>query len=350
MIEALNYKDEIKHHSVLNKFRCVEDDNLLLKVSNANVEVLNNFLNRNVKKISYINFVLNSSNNLKDILNILKPNINIDCVIIFDALNEGETNANILKEFNYFSRENNVDYDHVDSSGETLYKTNNEEETILIIHSINVTYKYVFARFNEDISWFTHDKNIMDNALVYNKGLPLNIENEIFLKNVGRDPGTFFQFIIDNYDNLPDVCIFSQGRLDDTLIQGKLGDINTLKKLKRQAILYGESPYVEIIGDKLWGNDWNFHLGGWGYDETHYKNQKVISCIDWTNIHVNKNVKNLSRFHPCCIFSVSKEKILRRTKKYYENLLEEVNWHNQGMEQTFVERTLYYIFNPNEIY
>lgn len=211
----------------------------------------------------------------------------------------------------------------------------------------NISYKYIFARYKEDISWFSNDNEIMENAIIYNKGEPLNIENEIFLKNVGRDPGSFFQFIVDYYDNLPDICIFSQGKINDHYIYGKPGNVETLKRLKKDAIEFGESPAVFIENDPAWCNDWNFKLNCVpGFNPKRYKNNNVISCIDWINIHVDSNVKNINLFHTNCIFSVSKQKILLRSKDYYKNLLELVNWSSLCFEQTFIERALYYIFNP----
>lgn len=45
------------------------------------------------------------------------------------------------------------------------------------------TYKIVVARYNENIEWLQSE---MDNCIIYNKGDPLHIQNEILLDNVGR--------------------------------------------------------------------------------------------------------------------------------------------------------------------
>lgn len=71
----------------------------------------------------------------------------------------------------------------------------------------------VIARYNEDISNF---EEFNDNLIVYNKGNDdINpIINHEFIKNVpnlGREAGTYCNYILDNYDDLPEYIIFTQG-------------------------------------------------------------------------------------------------------------------------------------------
>lgn len=53
----------------------------------------------------------------------------------------------------------------------------------------SMSYKTVVARYNEDIDWLKRD---MSNCIIYNKGEPLHLDNEIMLNNVGRE-GHFFE-------------------------------------------------------------------------------------------------------------------------------------------------------------
>ena len=72
----------------------------------------------------------------------------------------------------------------------------------------------VISRFNEDISWIEKVSNKFPEIKIslYNKGAPLNVDNEIILsKNAGRESSTFFYHIIENYHNLSDITIFCQG-------------------------------------------------------------------------------------------------------------------------------------------
>ena len=68
-----------------------------------------------------------------------------------------------------------------------------------------MSYQIVVARYNEDIEWIADN-----NKIIYNKGILLNINNEYLLENIGRESETYLHYIIDNYDNLPDVVVFTQ--------------------------------------------------------------------------------------------------------------------------------------------
>ncbi len=66
----------------------------------------------------------------------------------------------------------------------------------------------VVARYNEDLSWLKKiNKNIK--ITIYNKGDPINFKN-IKLPNVGRESHTYLTHILNNYDNLADITIFTQ--------------------------------------------------------------------------------------------------------------------------------------------
>ena len=59
--------------------------------------------------------------------------------------------------------------------------------------------KIIVARYNEDVSW---TKNIdFAEVIIYNKGED-EIPGAIPLPNVGRESGTYLNFIIDNYDQI----------------------------------------------------------------------------------------------------------------------------------------------------
>lgn len=211
-----------------------------------------------------------------------------------------------------------------------------------------MSYKYIFARYNENIDWIKEDNDIFKNSIIYNKGLPLNIDNEVLLPNYGKDASSHLHFIIDNYNNLPDACIFSQAKISDHYIYGKPGDINSLKKMREQALTDGESDYSTFNKDKAWTRDWNYHPEFKNFTEP-YKNDEKIRFIDWFNIHIDSVSTDVKRFHPCCIFSVSKEKILSRPKSYYINILNEIDWHWNCIQISFVERSWYHIFNPKYV-
>lgn len=158
-------------------------------------------------------------------------------------------------------------------------------------------------------------------------------------------------YIITNYDNLPDICIFSQAKISDHLVYGEYGSIKTLIKLKEDALINERSLHITIENDPAWKPDWNllFPKGNIHLNPAIYKHNKLVKFIDWFNIHIKPNCKNITRFYQCGIFSVSKNLILLHPKEYYENLLNELNWINNPIEGAFLERSWYHIFNPTFI-
>lgn len=122
------------------------------------------------------------------------------------------------------------------------YKYNNVEKNALFInnltHPINTSSKqnvvFVVARYNEDIINFAEYNN---NLVVYNKGLDdiSPLINRSCIKNVpnlGREAGTYCNYILDNYDNLPEYMIFTQGNpCDHVAIFDPVTTFNKLREI-----------------------------------------------------------------------------------------------------------------------
>lgn len=204
-----------------------------------------------------------------------------------------------------------------------------------------MSYKIVAARFNENISWLD---SVSDNCIIYNKGNSLNHKNEIFIPNLGRESETYLHYIIDNYHNLPDVIVFTQGKISDH--RGK-NDVSILLKLKDEALEKGKSePNVRhnMKNGYCWGPEWNKYNDDHYYLHGNYKDNKPIVFIEW----FKKNICSEYPYHICiysnAIFAVKKELVLKNNKNYYENLIKEVNHHVNSTEGHFFERSWYYIF------
>lgn len=65
----------------------------------------------------------------------------------------------------------------------------------------------VVSKYNEDVSWIN---NIKHDVLIYDKS-ENPLPNSIKRPNIGREAETLLFYIIDNYNNLPDLTIFLQG-------------------------------------------------------------------------------------------------------------------------------------------
>jgi len=209
-----------------------------------------------------------------------------------------------------------------------------------------MSYKIIVARYNENIEWI---KDEMKNTIIYNKGDKLNIDNEIMLPNKGRESETYLHYIITNYDNLPDVVVFSQGNIADHLSAGE-NDINYLIGIKNQAILYSTSQNYIVhhnndTNDNIhWSKEWNLKNGEY-YLKDNYKNNTPITFIEWFQNNININYPNPIKIYIASIFAVKRYNIISKPIEYYKKLILEVDHHINSTEGHFFERSWYYIFN-----
>lgn len=76
----------------------------------------------------------------------------------------------------------------------------------------------VVARYNEDVSWTTRLNGL---TYIYNKGEPLETHYpgtlEIELPNIGREAHTYLYHIVNNYETLTPITVFTQGNPYDHL-------------------------------------------------------------------------------------------------------------------------------------
>jgi hypothetical protein len=156
-----------------------------------------------------------------------------------------------------------------------------------------ISYKIVVARYNENIEWL---KDEMKNCIIYNKGEKLNIDNEIMVENVGRESETYLNYIINNYDNLPDVVVFTQARISD---HKKKDDVQYLLSIKNQAINHSKSQnfvtYDGIIKNKHFDKEWNLQNGVF-YLKDNYKNNKPMTFFNWFKNNTSQIYNQLYSF------------------------------------------------------
>jgi len=205
-----------------------------------------------------------------------------------------------------------------------------------------MSYKIVVARYNENIEWLNSE---MSNCIIYNKGNKLDIYNEILLENLGRESETYLHYIITNYDNLPDVVVFTQARISDH--KGS-DDINYLIYIKNQALNCSKSNNFVIHNDAEncihFGKEWNLRQDGY-FLKDNYKNNNQITFLEWFKNNIDTNYPDPIFVYCNAIFAVKKENIINKPLEYYKKLILEVNHHINSTEGHFFERSWYYIFS-----
>lgn len=206
-------------------------------------------------------------------------------------------------------------------------------------------YRIVVARYNESVDWLLDEK---DKCIIYNKGTLLHLQNEILLENVGRESDTYLRYIIDHYDNLPEVIVFTQARIEDH--RGS-DDVSYLLQLKNDAYSFGKSApfithYKSNDGLCCWDPQWNCPRKDNSdyFLHNHYLNHNRIPFSDWFKLHVNPVYPEPIHIYRNGIFALRKEIVLKYPKERYVKLREHVTHHINPAEGHFFERAWYHIF------
>ena len=190
----------------------------------------------------------------------------------------------------------------------------------------------VVARYDECVEWTKQFPNV----IIYNKGKNLDNDynevdyKEVFLNNVGREGHTYYKYICDNYENLSEYTIFLQGRPFDH-------SPNIISNL------------TKYIDNKEWSIDFEF------LSEQIHHSSLDLECniyLECKNIHKTwEFLFGTSSKNKECIFGagaqfiVSKKKILKNTKEFYENIVKMLEYDIHPIEGYEIERLHKYIFS-----
>lgn len=198
------------------------------------------------------------------------------------------------------------------------------------------SYRLIVARFGENLDWV----DAFETYTIYNKGrdnmAPRHRVNSARLPNVGREGHSYIHHIVENYENLEDVLIFSQGdygaHLDcspEEFLQRAL-DIEDLgfSTLGRRgptgtnARNFTLHEYHGPLRSRI-----PYDLGGW-WEMTTGEAYVRSRGVFWNSM-----------------FSVRKEFVLKRSRDSYRRLLETLAWDRNPMEAHFCERTWFNILS-----
>jgi hypothetical protein len=187
----------------------------------------------------------------------------------------------------------------------------------------------IVARYNENVEWTKQFPNV----IIYNKGSKLdNNYNEVFLNNVGRESHTYYKYICDNYDNLAEYTIFLQGSPFD----------------HSPNIISNLTNLTKYINNKELSIDFEFLS-----EQIHHSSLDIECTRYWQckNIHKNwERVFGVNIDNQECVFGagaqfiVSKKKILKNTKEFYENIMKMLDYDIDPLEGYDIERFHKYIF------
>lgn len=212
----------------------------------------------------------------------------------------------------------------------------------ILLTTNRMTSTLVIARYNEDISWTRQ----FPNKIIYNKGarttIPDDLQSNTYdLPNVGREAHTILHYIIEHYDNLPDIVVFSQGRYDDQISSETLTSLFNITK---------DTYSNNLVDSSVWGvhsSCYNFRLDNWKgaltptkYNESYGKWYERVFGEPFPH---NKTLVYCGAF-----FSVGSNIIRKHPKEYYINIMENGDLKESSAPEAahFMERTWSKMFTP----
>lgn len=208
---------------------------------------------------------------------------------------------------------------------------------------------YVLSRYNHDISWLD-DYN--DFYVLYDRS-ETPLKGSIVVPNIGSDIYDKFSFIIDNYNDLPEVAIYSKANIFKYITKKEFDRIKDNQTFT--PILTDAHPEVVCdFGMPEPGKPFSFYKDGiyWELNWPAYlknnpaKNQPVPVTLEWYLAHPLLKLLKIDKleylpFAPGSNYILPKENILQHPKSLYEELRSYLDWSVYPGEAMIVERGLY---------
>lgn len=194
--------------------------------------------------------------------------------------------------------------------------------------------RFVVSRYNQDIDWI---KEYSDDVVLYDRS-ETPLPNAIVMPNIGSDWYDKLTYIIDNYDNLPDIAVYTKANLFQYISKeefDKLYKTDKFTPLLTQnhktympVCYYKDGMYYEI------NNYWYL------YDKhpfTHNRDEMatLLGIIG----------KDYVPFAPGSNYIVPKENILKHPKDLYIKLRSYLTESRYPAEAHFIERGIYTLWS-----
>lgn len=189
--------------------------------------------------------------------------------------------------------------------------------------------KYIISRYNHDTSWIPH---YTDDVVMYDRSrIPL--KDAINVPNIGTDIYDKFTYIIDNYDNLPDVAVYTKCNLFKYVSEEEFQDVKdnttfTPLLTKRHKVYDPICYYKDGI---YWERNNLWFLGPHPAKHDPEEVMKELGTYGMEYIP----------FAPGSNYILPKENILKHPKEKYEKLRNYLDWDVYPGEAQIIERGLY---------
>lgn len=197
--------------------------------------------------------------------------------------------------------------------------------------------KYVVSRYNNDISWlneYTTDYVIYDRS---ENRLP----NTIAVSNIGSDLYDKFTFIIDNYDNLPDVAVYTKANLFKYISKEEFDKVKD-NTIFTPLLTKNHKTYNDEDGQPVC-----FYDSQGMFNEVNnywYLYPHPAKFAPYILDFFKMRDRLYNAFAPGSNYILPKENILKHPKETYIKLRSYLDWDVYPGDAQLLERNLYYLW------
>lgn len=161
------------------------------------------------------------------------------------------------------------------------------------------------------------------------------LEGAIVVPNIGSDIYDKLTYIIDNYDNLPDIAVYAKANLFQYITKEEFDKVKD-NKVFTPLLTQHHKTYLPVC---WYENGIYNEINNFWY-LNNYPHQKAQELIDFLGI---RNKEYLT-FAPGSNYIIPKENILKHSKEFYIKLRSYLAWAVYPAEAQIIERCLYTIF------
>ena len=197
--------------------------------------------------------------------------------------------------------------------------------------------KYVISRYNHDVSWLS---DYTDDFVMYDRS-ELPLEGTIVVPNIGSDIYDKFTYIIDNYDDLPDVAVYTKANIFKYISKeefDRIKDNTTFTPI----FTLGHTVYEPICRYNKESGMYEEINNFWYLTGHRPKNEQAVEEL--SDLLELRNLQYVP-FAPGSNYILPKENILKHSKEFYEKLRSYLAWDIYPGEAQIMERGLYLLWH-----
>lgn len=193
---------------------------------------------------------------------------------------------------------------------------------------------WIISRYNHDVSYLGEYTN---DFIMYDRSeTPFNDPRVIKVPNIGTDIYDKFTFIIDNYDDLPDVAIYTKANIYKYISKEEF-DAMRDNKTFTPILTQHHKTYLPVCwyenGLYCERNDY------W------YLNTYPAKFADEIIKFFKMDEREYNAFAPGSNYILPKENILKHPKETYKMLRSFLDWTRYPGDAQLIERNLYYLWS-----